>query len=106
LTEFDNKGRTAVGWSPGQETSLATPCSNLRSFRSKCTVLKEELATLLGLFGARGIVAPIPPSLRPWTHTRAIAVAWGTLHAHMSCICLKLSAFQIVEITLNAAKAE
>jgi len=52
---------------PGQERSLAPLCSNLKSFVSKCTVLKKVLATFLGLFsapqwfGCRGIV---PPSVR------------------------------------------
>jgi len=41
-----------VRWRPGQETSLAPPCSNLRSFESKSTVLKKVLVTLLGLFSA------------------------------------------------------
>jgi len=36
----------------GQEASLAPPCSSLRFFGSKSTVLKEVLATLLRLFGA------------------------------------------------------
>ena len=45
------QGRTEVRWLPEQETSLAPPCSNLRSFVSKCTVLKKVLVTLLGLFG-------------------------------------------------------
>jgi len=47
---------------------MAPPCSNLRSFRSKCTILKKLLVTLLGLFGALGIVPPFPPlvtSLEP-----------------------------------------
>ena len=35
-----------------QVWSLAPPCSNLRSFRRKCTALKKVLVTLLGLFGA------------------------------------------------------
>ena len=30
-----NQGRNEVRWRPGQETSLAPPCSNLRSFGSK-----------------------------------------------------------------------
>ena len=34
---------------PEQEASLTLPCSNLRSFRSKCTVLNK---TLLELFGS------------------------------------------------------
>jgi len=49
-----------------QEISLTPPCSNLRSFGSKCSVLKKVLATLLGLFGTRDIVLPFTPSLRPW----------------------------------------
>jgi len=35
---------------PGQETSLAPPYLNLRSFGSKCIALKKKLATMLGLF--------------------------------------------------------
>jgi len=46
------QGCIDVRWHPGQEASLAPPCSNLRSFGSKSTVLKKTLATLLGLFGA------------------------------------------------------
>jgi len=59
------QGRTEVRRRPGQETSLAPPCSNLRSFGSKCAVLEKVFATLLGLFGAWGIA---PPSSRPWLH--------------------------------------
>jgi len=44
--------RTEVGWCLGQETSLAPPCLNLRSFGSKCTTLIKVFATLLELFGA------------------------------------------------------
>jgi len=58
-----NQGRNEARWRPGQEAPLAPPCSNLRSFGSKCSVLKKVLVTLLGLIGARGIV---PPSLHPW----------------------------------------
>jgi len=46
-----------VRWRPGQETSLAPTCSNLRSFGRKCTAMKL-LSTLLGLFGGRGIAPP------------------------------------------------
>jgi len=34
-------------------------------FRSKCTVLKKALETLLGLFGAQGVVPPCPPLVTP-----------------------------------------
>ena len=46
------KGRTEVRLRTGQETSLAPPYLNLRSFGSKCSGLKKKLATLLRLFGA------------------------------------------------------
>jgi len=39
------QGRTKVRWRSEQETSLARPSLNLRSFGSKCTVLKKKLAT-------------------------------------------------------------
>jgi len=50
---------------PVARSKLAPPCSNPRSFGSKCTVLKKVLVTLLGLFGAWRIVPPCLPSLRP-----------------------------------------
>jgi len=50
------QGRTKVKWRPGQETSLAPPCSNLKSFERKCAVLRKVLETLMRLFGAGGIV--------------------------------------------------
>jgi len=43
-----NQGRNKVRWRPGQEASLAPPCSNLRSFGYKCTALNKVLVTLLG----------------------------------------------------------
>ena len=52
LTLSCKQGRAEFRWRLGQETSLAPPCSNLSSFRSKCTVLKKVIATLLGLFCA------------------------------------------------------
>jgi len=47
-----NQRLTEVRWRPGQEASLAPPCSNLRFFGSKCTALKKVFVTLLGVFGA------------------------------------------------------
>ena len=44
------QGRNEVRWRPGQEASLAAPCSNLRLFGNKFTILKIVLVTLLGLF--------------------------------------------------------
>jgi len=45
-----NQGRNDVIWRLGQEAILTPPCSNLRSFGTKCIVLKKILVTLLGRF--------------------------------------------------------
>jgi len=45
------QGRNEVIWCSGQEASLAPPCSNLRSFGSKSTVLKKVVVILLGFSG-------------------------------------------------------
>ena len=73
------QGRNDVRWRPGQEASLAPPCSKPRSFGSIRSVLKKVLVTLLGLFRASADVGrphsdsalgnwtPLAPtSLRPW----------------------------------------
>ena len=51
------------GWRPGQEASLAPSCSNLRSFGSKCTVLKKVLGDIVGTYRRPGHCAPLvtPP---------------------------------------------
>jgi len=46
------------------KSKFGAPCSN-RSFGSKCSLLKKVLATLLGLFGARGIVLSFLPTVYP-----------------------------------------
>jgi len=48
----NKQGCNEVRWRPGQEAGSVPPCSNLRSFGSKCTVLKKVVVTLFGLFGA------------------------------------------------------
>jgi len=65
------QGHNEVRWRLGQETSLPPPCSNLRSFGSKCSALKKVLMTLLGLFAPRsdsvpGELCPLAPSLHLW----------------------------------------
>ena len=71
------QGRNEVRWRPGQEASLAPPCSNLRSFGSKSTVLKKVLATLLGIFGP-----PTAVSRRPGNYASLPARGCkGTAHA-------------------------
>jgi len=72
----DIQGRNEVRWRPGQEVNLAPPWSNMKSFGSKCTVLKKVLVTFLGLFDplsdssphsylSPGELCPPCPSLRP-----------------------------------------
>jgi len=39
-----------VRWRPAQVTNLAAPYSNLRSFGSKCTVMKKALVAFLRFF--------------------------------------------------------
>jgi len=59
------QGRNEARWRPGLETGWALPRSNLRSFVSKCTLLKKVLLPFRRppqSFGARRIVLP---SLRP-----------------------------------------
>ena len=53
------QGGNEVRWRQGQEASLPTPCSQMRFFESKCTVMKAVRVTLLGL--------PVPSTviLRP-----------------------------------------
>jgi len=61
------QGCSKFKWRPVQEASLAPPSSNLRSFGSKCSVLKKVFVTLSGLFGAPIVIrrpgncAPLAP---------------------------------------------
>jgi len=64
LTKFCRQGCNEVRCRPGQLASLEPPCSKLRSFGSKCTVLKKVLVALLGLFGV------------PRSHSAPLAVIW------------------------------
>ena len=60
---------------PGERSKFGAPCSNLRSFGSKCIVLKKVLMTLLWRFGPRqwfGARRSVPrchPSLRLWRYS-------------------------------------
>ena len=71
FTKAVQQGRNEVRWCLGQEASLVSQCLNLRSFGSKCTVLKKVLVTLLGHFGALIVIrcpvnyAPFPPRYVP-----------------------------------------
>ena len=56
------QGRNEVKWRLGQETSFALPRSNLRSFGSKVTVLKNLHVTVLS---SRGHLAPPAVIRRP-----------------------------------------
>ena len=69
------QGRNEVRWRPGQEASLAPPCSNLSSFESKFIALKKVLVTFVGLFGApamiwRPVLTRHPGNCAPFAPTR------------------------------------
>jgi len=72
------QGRNEVRWRPGQETGLAPPCSNLRSFGSKCTVLKKSAHDIVGNFEPPAVIrypgncALLPSSLRLWYYAMKI----------------------------------
>jgi len=70
FTRGYEQGRNNIRWRPRQEASLAPPNLNLRSFGSKCTVLKKVglHVSLLGLIGARR------------SHSARPTVIW---HAHI-----------------------
>jgi len=89
------QGHNEVRWRPGQEASLTPPCSNLRSFWSKCTAWKktcnivgtfrrppQSFGTIcshsapLSWFGARRIVLTFPPSLRPSLETTEVGTKY------------------------------
>ena len=67
----------------------------LRSFGSKCTILKKKLVTLLGLFGTpiviqpQGIVPLLPPLIRPcyqhlfFVHQKIVeGLTWAIILIH------------------------
>jgi len=56
LISDHGQGRNEVRWRPGREASLAPPCSNLRYFGSKCSVLKEVLVKLLGFSAPLAVI--------------------------------------------------
>ena len=111
---INNQERNEVRWCPGQEASLAPPCSNLRSFGSKCTILKKVLSTLLGLLeppqsfsnptvvrshhsdSAPGELCPSCP--RRYAPVKNI-VNWENSHmpSKQSCICLTHSVHKVWE---------
>jgi len=74
-----DQGRNEVTWRPGQEESLAPPVSNMKSFRSKCSLLYwRKCLWYFGIFwhqckdlvaqlwlGTRRILPPLPPLVTP-----------------------------------------
>jgi len=114
------QGRNEIRWRPGQEASLAPPCSNLRSLGSKCTALKNVFVTLLGLygvphsdwalplrFGDRGIVPPLTPLVTPLCNMGHVRYSVKRLkrfvNVHLRCIVSnmerisKISSFPTLE---------
>ena len=76
LDNSDVQGRNEVRWRPGQETSLAPPCSNLRSCLSEVNVLfKKSAYDIVGTFWPPAAIrrprncAPFPPWLRDWCYS-------------------------------------
>jgi len=61
-----NQGRNEVRCHPGQEASLAPPCSNLRSFGSKPTVLKKYLWHRLDISAPPAVIRRPHIGLAPW----------------------------------------
>jgi len=53
------QGRNEVRWYPGQETSLAPACSNLRSFGSK-SAFEESATDIVRTFRRPGNRAHLP----------------------------------------------
>ena len=58
---MSRQGRNKVRWRLGQEVSLASPCSNRRSFGSKCPVLKKVEKTFGGTELEDGVKWEIHP---------------------------------------------
>ena len=90
---------TEVTWRPRKETSLAHPCSNLRSFGSKCNVLKKKLQHFWNfsappIESAPGVLCPpCPPRYAPGMTLR---------HKVHSCeICRALDVEPLVRIEIS-----
>ena len=92
------QGRNEVRWRPGQEARSATPCLNLRSFGSNCTVLKKLLLILLGLFGALHsdsalgeLCPPCSPLVTPlYIGHRQCSAEWSLAVKVFMCCALKV----------------
>jgi len=59
------QGRNEVRCPPWQEATLGAPCSNLRSFGSKCTALKKALVILLRISVTPAAIRCAPIVIRP-----------------------------------------
>jgi len=77
LDNRDMQGRNEVRWRLRQETSLPPPCSNLRSFGSKCFEIycfEKSAYDIVGTFWLPAVIrCPgncdyLPPSLRLWCY--------------------------------------
>jgi len=85
--------RIGIRWRPGQEASLAPPCSNLRSFGSKYTVLKKvaylwhcwDFRRPPQWFGSQKIASPLPSLVTPLSQERSFPsreVTWLSWQCH------------------------
>ena len=89
------QGRTEVRWPPGQDTSLAPPCSNLRSFGSNVLYWRKYLWHCW-VFSAPGALCPLAPSryapaLRCWIRswylnkTSSFRLCWKMIPLPVPC---------------------
>jgi len=71
------QGRHEVSWRLRQETSLPSPCSDLRSFGSKCFEIycfEKRACDIVGTFWLPAVIRrpgscdSLPPSLRLWCY--------------------------------------
>jgi len=86
MNKAQAQGRNEVRWRPGQGSCLASPCSNLRSFGSKFTVLKKVFVTLFATFwrprsdlALGDLCPPCSPSYTPlhrWQRLRNEDTCW------------------------------
>ena len=76
--------RNEVRWRPGQEATSEPPCSNLRSFESKSTALKNALVILLGVSAPLAVISG-PGELCPLAAPR-YAPAVQSVSAEQICI--------------------
>ena len=90
---------------PGTRNKLAFPCSNLRSFWRKCTVLKKVLVILLGSFDASPVIRRLG-QLRPLAPPHAPSSQRWVLELPASLCVLNEVKMAYSTVTSSFAKAK